>query len=168
LRPAEEISSYTLKVDDMLAEVGLSFDSNGQALVDADKAEEIIENISDTFVSFAPAYAHCWNKGEVIQLITQLSDSLAGREPAFSGKVYVVVRTDRDRPNQYANKVVVLDSPDNPEEDLKPCRKLAKKGPVLLLTRQNGNLRNGWGGKPFWWPVFFPPFDDNCYMYAAD
>ena len=168
LRPAEEISSYTLKVDDMLAEVGLRFDSNGQALVDADKAREIIENISDTFVRFAPAYAHCWNKAEVIQLIAQLSDSLAGREHAFSGKVYVVVRSDRDRPNQYANKVVVLDSPDNPEEDLKPCRKLAKKAPVLLLTRQNGNLRKGWGGKPFWWPVFFPPFDDNCYMYAAD
>jgi hypothetical protein len=168
LRPADEISSYTLKVDDMLAGVGLRFDRNGHALVDADTAVDIVTNISDSFVGFAPAYEHCWHKGEIIQLINQLSDSLAGRATGFSGKVYLVVRSDRDRPNQYAKKVALLDSPDNPDEDLKPCRKLAKKAPVLLLTRQNGATRHGWDGKPFWWPVFFPPFDDKCYMYAAD
>jgi hypothetical protein len=168
LRPAEELPSYTLKVDDMLAGCGLRYDRNGQALVDADVAVEIIRNISDSFERFAPAYEHCWNKNEIIQLVNQLSDSLAGRDPEFSGKVYLVVRTNRDRPNQYAKKVALLDSPDNPEEDLKPCRKLAKKAPVLLLTRQNGAVRHQWGGKPFWWPVFFPPFDENCYMFAAD
>ena len=168
LRPPEELPSYTLKVDDMLAGCGLRFDRNGQALVDAEVAVEILKNISDSFKEFAPVYEHSWNKNEIIQLVNQLSDSLAGREPAFSGKVYLVVRANRDRPNQYAKKVALLDSPDNPEEDLKPCRKLAKNAPVLLLTRQNGAVRHQWGGKPFWWPVFFPPFDDNCYMFAAD
>jgi hypothetical protein len=168
LRPPEELPSYTLKVDDMLSGCGLRFDRNGKALVDAEVAVEIIKNISDSFEHFAPAYESSWNKNEIIQLVNQLSDSLAGRNPAFSGKVYLVVRADRDRPNQYAKKVAQLDSPDNPEEDLKPCRKLAKKAPVLLLTRQNGAVRHQWGGKPFWWPVFFPPFDENCYMFAAD
>jgi hypothetical protein len=36
------------------------------------------------------------------------------------------------------------------------------------MPRQNGSLDDGWGGKPFWWPVFFPPFDEKCYMYAID
>jgi hypothetical protein len=129
---------------------------------------EIIKNISGSFEHFAPAYENSWNENEIIQLVNQLSDSLAGRDSAFSGKVYIVVRPDRDRPNQYAKKLAQLDSPDNPEEDLKPCRKLAKEAPVLLLTRQNGTVRHLWGGKPFWWPVFFPPFDQNCYMFAAD
>lgn len=168
LRPPEELPSYTLKVDDMLSGCGLRFDRNGKALVDTEVAVQIIKNISDSFEHFAPAYESSWNKNEIIQLVNQLSDSLAGRNPAFSGKVYLVVRADRDRPNQYAKKVAQLDSPDNPEEDLKPCRKLAKKAPVLLLTRQNGAVRHQWGGKPFWWPVFFPPFDENCYMFAAD
>jgi len=168
LKKAQELPAFTFKVDDMLSGLGVDPEKNGQVLVSAEQAISIIENVSAAFVGFAPAYAQAWLTQEIVQLVQRLSDPMAGRDRDHAGKVFIVVRPGRKRPNQFARNVTVLDSPDNPEEDTKPCHRLAKSAPVLLLTRQNGSTEDDWFGKPFWWPVFFPPFDEKCYMYAID
>ncbi len=168
LKSPEVLAFHTQKVENLLDTHGVVPGKNAQVLVDAEDAIRILKDLSKSYDYFAPQYEHTWIEAEIEQLISQLSDSLAGRDAKHQGKVFIVVRYDRGRPNQFARKVVPLDSPDNPAEDMVPCRELAKNAPVLLLTLQNGRLKDGWNGMPFWWPVFFPPFDNNCYMYAAD
>ena len=168
LKSPEILEFHTQKVENLLDTHGVVPGKNAQILVDTEDAVKILKDLSKSFEYFAPQYEHTWKEAEIEQLISQLSDSLAGRDPKHQGKVFIVVRYDRSRPNQFARKVVSLDSPDNPEEDMVPCRELAKNAPVLLLTLQKGRVKDGWNGTPFWWPVFFPPFDNKCYMYAAD
>jgi hypothetical protein len=168
LKSPDALEFHTQKVENLLDTHGIDPGNNGQVLVDAEYAIKILKDLSKSFQGFAPQYENTWNESEISQLISQLSDPLAGRDSKHQGKVFIVVRCDRDRPNQFARQVIRLDSPDNPKEDMEPCRELAKLAPVLLLTLQNGKIKDGWGGEPFWWPVFFPPFDNNCYMYAAD
>ena len=168
LKSPEILEFHTQKVENLLDTHGVVPGKNAQILVDTEDAVKILKDLSKSFEYFAPQYEHTWKEAEIEQLISQLSDSLAGRDPKHQGKVFIVVRYDRSRPNQFARKVVSLDSPDNPEEDMVPCRELAKNAPVLLLTLQKGRIKDDWNGTPFWWPVFFPPFDNKCYMYAAD
>ena len=168
LKSPEILEFHTQKVENLLDTHVVVPGKNAQILVDTEDAVKILKDLSKSFEYFAPQYEHTWKEAEIEQLISQLSDSLAGRDPKHQGKVFIVVRYDRSRPNQFARKVVSLDSPDNPEEDMVPCRELAKNAPVLLLTLQKGRIKDDWNGTPFWWPVFFPPFDNKCYMYAAD
>lgn len=168
LKSPEILEFHTQKVENLLDTHGVVPGKNAQVLVDTEDAVKILKDLSKSFEYFAPQYEHTWKEAEIEQLISQLSDPLAGRDPKHQGKVFIVVRYDRLRPNQFVQKVISLDSPDNPKEDMVPCRELAKDAPVLLLTLQKGRVKDDWNGTPFWWPVFFPPFDDNCYMYAAD
>ncbi len=168
LKSASALNAITLKVDDIIEGHGVLDGVNGNVMVDAEDAIEILKDVIRGFASIAPEYQHVWNVDEVCQLMLHLSDKSAGRSEANSGKVLLVVRFGRTRPNQFARGQLPLDSPDNPEEDTEDCRKLAAHTPVLLLTRQEGRKSDSWDDKPFWWPVFFPPFDNNCYMYAAD
>lgn len=162
----DELNKITLKTDDILEQHGLKHESKDPVEVSVDLAIELVKIISRNFETFAPRYSDTWVPKDVEHLLNVLSDTKAGRAPGDAGKVQIMVRYDRDRPNQLNE--VVIDSPDNPEKDTKPCRKHAKRTPVLLLTRQNGEVDKGWNGKPFWWPVLFPPNDENCYMYSCD
>ena len=59
------------------------------------------------------------------------------------------------------------DAPDDGRTDLPICRKLAEKGPVLMLLKQRGKLEpGGWRDAPFYWPVLVLPANMPNYVYC--
>lgn len=168
LRESAELKKITLKIDDILEQHRIAGDFKSPVEVDVATAVELVRNVSRSFQEFAPLYSDSWVQKDIEHLLHVLTDTMAGRFESDTGKVQVVLRYNRDRPNQFSKGKLVLDSPDQPTDDTKPCRLYAKRTPVLLLTRQNGKHEDAWGGTPFWWPVLFPPNDENCYIYSCD
>lgn len=46
------------------------------------------------------------------------------------------------------------------------AERYAVKDPMLLMLRQIGDEDDGWGGYPFWWPVFIAPSAGKPCIYA--
>jgi hypothetical protein len=74
----------------------------------------------------------------------------------------------RERDRSKVNKSRWIDAPDDGRNDTKPSREKAVDRPVLVLTRQDGRVEQGWRGTPFYWPVLVLPQNMQSGIYTLN
>ena len=80
-------------------------------------------------------------------------------------KAFVLALTDRDI-SRIRESGRFQNAPDTKQQrDM--AELYARKLPMLLLFRLNGDREKDWGGYPFWWPVLIAPHDAAPVVYAA-
>lgn len=131
-------------------------------LVKLDEVIKIIDLISKT-LELNKWYPFNWNsfKSSVEHL------SLHSRDPKEAGKVWVLIRTDRNiqriRPDgRFSN------APDTPQREGVIARGVALNTPILMLFRQNGSKDDGWRECPFWWPVLMAAQNTEVTIFAEE
>lgn len=157
-----DLRSINRRIEKLLGEIGATA-TEGQkhVIVTADKAAEIIKEVSESFGEFTPGYEDTWRDEDVLSLLSVLTAPAAQGSPA--GGVAIMVRRNRNRPYHQTP----TDTPDNPDNDMLPARRVATSVPVLLLMQQNGKIEDKWRGEAFWWPMIFPPANERAYIYAG-
>lgn len=80
-------------------------------------------------------------------------------------KAYVLALTDRDISRQ-RDSGRFQNAPDT-KQQRDVAEVFARRIPILLLFRVNGEREKGWGGYPFWWPVLIAPHEAAPVVYAA-
>jgi hypothetical protein len=108
-------------------------------------------------------YESFWDVAELKAILRHLSESA---KTAAAGKVWLMIRTNRNRKRLPDEGESPFDTPDNPRIDTAHARAVAKDLPVLMLLRQNGAEAEGWRGCPFWWPVVFTPQNVKPAIFA--
>jgi hypothetical protein len=84
------------------------------------------------------------------------------------GKVWCIVRTNRDIARLQPKSGLFSDSPDTPQDELGLARKTAIDIPALILLRENGLKERGWMDSPFWWPVLLTPQKTRPVIFAGE
>jgi hypothetical protein len=83
------------------------------------------------------------------------------------GKVWCLVRTERELSRIKESDGSFSDAPDTGTTDTSPAREIAVDIPALILIRQKGSSEIGWRGWPFWWPVLIAPQRTATMVFAA-
>lgn len=103
-----------------------------------------------------------WDLDMYFSILNYLSEE---QESKFKGKVWIVLRENRDI-SRFKKSGKFEDSPDTSQAELKDARELAENIPALILTRQNGAVEKGWKGVPFYWPVLVAPQNTATTVFA--
>ena len=80
--------------------------------------------------------------------------------------VWLLAEADREL-NRFRVGGRVSNAPDTKQQ----ARSIALVGtnlPALLLIGQKGRKEEGWGGHPFWWPIFFAPSKSVPVVFASE
>jgi hypothetical protein len=97
--------------------------------------------------------------------------SLQSANRSERGKVWVVVREDRDIDRRRdKGKGRFQDSPDTGRQkagETRIAREVAIDTPALILLRQNGKEEHYWRGTPFWWPILVTPQNMRAMVFAS-
>jgi len=96
--------------------------------------------------------------------------SSASHVPANRGKVWCLVRTDRNlsRKVTAGSHAVYSDAPDTTRTEGAVARQIAIDTPMLMLIRQNGLEKHDWRGTPFYWPVIVAQQNIRTSIYAHE
>jgi hypothetical protein len=157
-----DLKAINRRIEKHLSEVGATAtEGQNHVIVPAEKAAELIEDLSESFGEFTSGYEDTWNKEDVLSLLSVLTAS--DEEGGPQRGVAVMIRRNRNRPYHQTP----TDTPDNPDNDMLPARRVASSVPVLLLMQQNGKVADKWRGEAFWWPMIFPPDNERAYIYAG-
>lgn len=83
----------------------------------------------------------------------------------------VLIRTGRNlsKYRKVGNSLIYSNAPDtasSPGSLFNRAVKFANGTPVLMLIQQTGEA-DGWGGRPFWWPIIVASAQVNMTMYAS-
>jgi hypothetical protein len=135
-----------------------------QILIPIEQALIILEKIKNTFAYFEEGYE--WDIKSHKASLEHLSINTANNEQR--GKVWVLVRTDRNNRRLRDDGLRFFDAPDTAHIEGKIARELAIDIPALMLFRQNGSDDQGWKGSPFWWPVIVAPQNTLTSIFASD
>jgi hypothetical protein len=84
------------------------------------------------------------------------------------GKVWCLVRTNRELARLKESDQSYSDAPDTGKTDTDAARQIAIDIPALILIRQNGAAERGWRGSPFWWPVLIAPQKTRTMVFAGE
>ncbi len=145
--------------------LGLSdFHKSDQFVIPVEQALIILEKIKNTFVNFDAGYE--WDIKSHKASLEHLSKNIAKDDQR--GKVWVLVRKDRNNRRLRDDCLRFFDAPDTSHIEGKICRELAIDIPALMLFRQNGTEEQGWKGSPFWWPVIVAPKNTPTSIFASD
>lgn len=159
--PTTRLKSIVKKIDEKINYMVRDYN---ERLVDLEDALEIIKMINDTFDI---------KKGEEwdFKSFDSSLEYLSVNSPTYPGKVWVVIRKDRNISRIRKGSGRFEDAPDTPKgerSELRVARELAIDTPALILLRQNGHVENGWRGSPFWWPVLIAPASTPPVVFAHE
>ena len=160
-----DLKKVNKAIEEILAEHGITPGGKEDAAVlDLAEAQKLVELTGASIGKFSEGYESTWDVDNVQGLLQTLTDpEKDSPRERFKGKVGVLVRWNRERPQEN----IPTDTPDNPRKDTDVARQMARGYPVLLLLHQKG-LGFGWHGGPFFWPVLFPPAGGQAWMYSLN
>jgi hypothetical protein len=92
--------------------------------------------------------------------------SISTNNPEQAGKVWLLVRKDRNNKRIREESNRYFDAPDTAHIEGKIARDYAIDVPMLMLFRQEGLEEQGWKGHPFWWPVVTAPENAHTSIFA--
>lgn len=154
------ISSLVDKIDEQIDNL---LRNDHEKLIDLEDALNILKMINDTYDS---------KKGETWDLKTFTSSlEYLSKNSDHEGKVWLIVRTNRNMSRIRESSSRYEDAPDTPKgfnSELKIAKDLAVETPALILLRQNGEEDKGWRGSPFWWPVLVTPASTPPVIFANE
>ncbi len=134
-------------------------------LVDLDAANVILDKISRT-LEFEENSGYEWNVKAVKACLRYVSQ--ANPLAHERGRVYLLVRKNRDNSRMRADGIRFFDAPDTSHIEGEIARRVGIGAPVLTLFRQNGAKVKGWRDCPFWWPVIYMPQNMRTVVFAND
>jgi len=129
-------------------------------LIEFSTANSIIDMIAETLVMELD-----WDWEAFKSCMEFLSKNTENEETR--GKIWCLVRTERELSRIKARDGSFSDAPDTGKTDTDPAREIAVDIPALILIRQNGSAEIGWRGSPFWWPVLIAPKTTATMIFAG-
>lgn len=140
-------------------------DDRDPVLVDLSDAISIIDLISKT-LTYEDDSGYEWNVPAFKASIEYVSR--INRNTAQVGKVYLLVRRNREnvRIREASNRF--FDAPDTAHVEGDIARRYAREAPMLMLFHQKGSKDKGWRDCPFWWPVLYMPTNMGTVVFASD
>jgi hypothetical protein len=130
-------------------------------LIKIDIAKPIIDNIAGMFSE----YGLPWDVKAFKASMEYLSENTD--EPTMKGKVWCLVRTDRNA-SRLKRDGSYYDAPDTAQTEGVIAKQTAIDIPMVMFFRQNGLKEQGWMGSPFWWPVLVPPKNTKTVIYSSN
>ena len=137
-------------------------DKDKPFLIDLSVANLIIDNIAK-MLEFAPGFE--WDVKAFKASIEFLSNN--SNNPATMGKVWCIVRTDRNV-SRFKKDGTFFDSPDTSQTEGVLAEQTAIDVPMLMLFRENGKKDQEWMGSPFWWPVLRAPKNTKTAVFSSE
>jgi hypothetical protein len=155
--PKYKIEKTVARIRDLLPNECV--DTDRPLLVDSQLCHQILDLIQETFEIEDTA----WNWDAMHTAIDYYCK--ASQIEGSSKKLYLLANTGRGirrvRPSgRYADK------PDDSDKDRNIQQKFAVNDPIFMLFEESGDKEKGWGGFPFWWPVFVAPSAAKPCVYA--
>lgn len=138
-----------------------SLDENAY-LIEKEAAQKILEMIAETYDDKQGLE---WDVQSHIASLTYLS---ASSNPEEVGKVWLLLRKNRNMGRIRSTSKSFEDAPDTTKDELAVAKKLAETIPALILTRQNGAEEQGWRGGAFYWPVILAPKTTKPTVFAQN
>jgi len=139
--------------------------SGPPALIDLEEANSILDMIRETLV-FEKDSGYEWDLKAVKACLKYVSTQ--NPMQSENGKVYVLVRTNRENRRMGSDGIRFFDAPDTSYVKGELARSYGVTAAVLMLFRQNGAKEKGWSGCPFWWPVIYMPQNMRTVVFAND
>lgn len=126
-------------------------------LLEVQKVEELLSCVYGTFVvdEEAPRFI------TLDEMIISLK-YFANKQKSCYCTVYRNVNIGKYKEDGFT----LQDSPDTAKTHFKRAKELAIEKPCLMLFQENG-IKEGWNGRPFWWPVLVAPKNVPKTIYAA-
>lgn len=149
-------------IDDLIAILLKDKDQEKAFLIDLQHAKEIIHQIYSTLVFDEKFYDNEEEFKAIMEFLSQISPNQVTK-----GKVWCLVRFDRNLSRFQNDKVTYSDAPDSKKES-EIAKEIAIDAPIVVLFRQNGKEKLDWRGAPFWWPVLMAPRECPIAIYAKD
>ena len=115
---------------------------------------------------FEPGSGHEWDVSATEACLRYVS--LQNTRPGEKGKLYLLVRKNRDNSRMRADGSGFFDAPDTSHTEDEIARRVGAMAPVLMLFRQNGRKEKGWKDCPFWWPVIYMPQQMKTVVFASE
>lgn len=134
-------------------------------LISLDDAIDIIKSINETYDKYKGLK---WDVDAFLASIEHLSKNIPEKD---KGKVWLIVRNDRNISRIREKSGKFEDAPDTPkgkDSELRIAKQIGIEHPVLILLRQNGLVEKGWRGTPFWWPVLVTPEQTPPVLFASE
>lgn len=153
-----KIDAFVKKVRENAVKVDT--DNRRSFLVRKEDAVRLLQQIVETYVMHEN---YEWDLEQHVAILNYLTEENETRD---RGKVWIVLRENRNIGRIRPSTNSFEDSPDTAQNELKVARKLAKTVPALILTRQNGLLKQGWRGGAFYWPVIVTPQATQTTIFA--
>ncbi|MFK3935900.1 Z1 domain-containing protein [Alkalihalobacillus sp. NPDC078783] len=147
----KQLRENALKVD---------YEDRRSFLVLKGDAVRLLQQIAETYVMHEN---YEWDLEQHVAILNYLNEENETRD---RGKVWIVLRENRNIGRIRPSTNSFEDSPDTAQDELKVARKLAKTVSALILTRQNGLLEQGWRGGAFYWPVIVTPQTTQTTIFA--
>jgi len=171
-----KIAKTVQEIDDLLP----SGEPKDPFLMDTDKAEKVIDLIATTLKFKEKDYqggqvpgpdyfqelGYSWDVAAFKAAMRYVSTT--GENPANRGKIWCLVRRNRDNYRIRPDAGRFTNAPDTAHVEGKIARHWAQDIPMLMLFRQNGDKAKGWLGAPFWWPVLHMPKKCKVCVYANE
>ena len=129
-------------------------------LIKIDIAKSIIDNIAGMFRD-----GLSWDVKAFKASMEYLSENTD--EPTMKGKVWCLVRTDRNA-SRLKRDYSYYDAPDKAQTEGVIAKQTAIDIPMVMFFRQNGLKEQGWMGSPFWWPVLVAPKNTKTVIYSSN
>lgn len=150
------------QIDDLVDQWFAGQDEGEPILVTLESVRKAIDLISQT-LELDESYRFNWKT--FTASLEHLS--LESRNSAETGKVWVLIRKDRDA-KRIRESGRFENAPDTPKREGVIAKKFAIDTPIVMLFRQNGSKENGWRDAEFWWPVLMSPQKTEVAIFAED
>ena len=147
------------EIDNLISKLGIA---EKPGLVDIGTVKKIISLIYKT-LEFDDGYK--WDVNAFIGSMEYLSNNSKNKD--LSGKVWCLIRRDRNISQKKPMENVFSYTPDNPEVDQKIAKEYAIDVPTVGLFRENGKEGDGWRGSEFWWPVLYVPKNVKTVIFES-
>lgn len=146
------------KLDTMIPVGQIS--AGGVTQVNSEAIIEIIDLIQQCF-EFEPGYNFDWEASRAaIEYFAKIVPP-----PNEKGRCVVLGGVER-RLSRQRTGGRYSDAP-HTMQDRATIRKIIGHQPIVVLSRQEGRVEDGWRGTPFWWPVIYPPAKAAPSVFAS-
>jgi len=149
-------------IDELIAALLKGKDPEKAFLVDVQHVKEIIHQIYITLIFDEEFYNNEDELKAVMEFFSQITPSQTDK-----GKVWCLVRFDRNLSRFQDDKITYSDAPDSKKER-EIAKEIAIDIPLIVFLKQNGKEELGWRGTSFWWPVLIAPKECPIAIYAKD
>lgn len=162
------VEAKNQEIENILKTYSDTMETPNQFMITAADAIQILELIAQSY-EYSKTYENESYKWDVLTTKAVMKKLTTGLDDnQLEGKLYCVVRTNRNSSRKKSNDTTYYDAPDDGKTDRPLAKKIAKKIPCLMLLKQNGLKERGWRNVAFWWPVFVCPENTKTYVFAAE